>query len=451
MKLSLIRLPGLLSLAGILMLCFFTWFSGDDICYQNELSRYSVLEKAWLQYNYWDGRSLSIASLLQLAGLKYFPAPLITLIWAVSFIGAAFMILKIAGMEQRSSQRKPVSFNELSVMVAVLWLGMWKLIPDIIYWSTGGWYSMMLLLSLVWIYIFQKGLKYKWYSTGGSAVIFITSLLCGNNSHNVIIPLLLVAVIEMSHAIAVRKEKKALGYGLSAIAGLILSAYFVLFAPGNYERLHAIAWKGFNASFLYYFTNVIVKYCYWLLVLWGLLVYFILLNGKNPGTTVAKFFRSGPGNVGLNKSSIVTMLHAHKYLIAAISSVVVFSATSFFAVPRTAIFFASFIVLYFLDRFHLTFDPNRSKKLNYGCQAFLILFISILAFEMNQAISLQKEIAARERIYQEQKNKNVEVASIGVSKIPFAFSFTDISKDTSYWVNRCVALHYGLKTVSTRD
>ena len=50
-------------------------------------------------------------------------------------------------------------------------------------------------------------------------------------------------------------------------------------------------------------------------------------------------------------------------------------------------------------------------------------------------------------IFNENKGSDVMVTPVSKAEIPFAFSYVDISTDTSYWVNRCVALHYGLKTV----
>ena len=121
----ILQLLSFLSLAGILTLCFFSWFSSDDLCYRNELSRYTVLDKAWLQYMYWDGRSLGIASLIQLTGLKYFSAPVITVIWVVSFIGMAIMILKIIQLENPVAPLQNISLIATALLSAIMWLGMW--------------------------------------------------------------------------------------------------------------------------------------------------------------------------------------------------------------------------------------------------------------------------------------------------------------------------------------
>ncbi|CAN5601029.1 hypothetical protein BH11BAC1_BH11BAC1_28810 [soil metagenome] len=398
---------------------------------------------------YWDGRSTGLASLVQLAGLKYFSAPVITLGWALSFIGMAIMILKIINCENNSAEKKNISLVESALLSTVMWVGMWKLIPDIIYWPTGGWYCMMGLLALTWIYLFLKDINNKAFTARRNIFIFLVSLLCGNNSHNVIIPLIFLAMIEGAKTNMIIKDKKALAYIFSAIAGLSISAIFVMFAPGNFERLKAISWQGFNLSFLNYCFIVFTKYCYWLLVLFLLFPVFAWLHGLSMVQTLNNFFPGSCKEILKNKKSFILALYNHKFLIAAISTVFVFSATSFFAVPRTAIFFAMFIVLYVIQKSIINFHSPRSKKIVNGSIVFFSLFIGIVIFEMVKVNALHIELESRETQYQMNQGADVNVAAIPETNIPFAFTFVDISADSGNWVNRCVATNFNLKTVRT--
>ncbi|MEO8088318.1 MAG: hypothetical protein ABI763_15965 [Bacteroidota bacterium] len=446
---KLLRILSILSLVGILALCVFSWFSGDDLCYRNELARYSVLDKAWLQYMYWDGRSTGLASLIQLAGLKYFPAAAITLIWAFSFICMSVMILKIIKLESHSGEEKNISLVETALLSAMLWVGMWKLIPDIIYWPTGGWYCMMGLLALTWIYQFLKGINTKRFTARKNLFIFLISLLCANNSHNVIIPLIFLALIEGVKAIVINQDRKVLSYVLSALAGLAISTIFVLFAPGNFERLKAISWQGFNLSLINYCLIVFAKYCYWLLALFLLFPVFAWLNGLSLGQTLNNFFPGSLKEIVKNKKSLIASLYNHKFLVAAFSTVFVFSATSFFAVPRTAIFFAMFIVIYVVQKSSINFQPARSKKFVTGSVIFLSFFIGIVIFEMVKVNALQNVLESREAKYRLNQRADVTVDAIPESNVPFAFTFVDISADSGNWVNRCVASNSNIKTVRT--
>jgi len=431
-----LRFAALLPVAGIITLCAFTFFSGDDICYRNELARYTVLKKAWLQYLFWDGRSLSIPSLVQLTALKYFPAPFVSLIWTLSFLGSVYLILKILQLDFNVQ----LNFFSFGILSAILWLGMWKLIPDILYWPTGGWYCMMLLLALIWIYFLNKEMKEQNFNQAKIIFIFILSILCGTNSHNIIIPLIFIAIEKLVYSRVVLKEKKSTQYLLFAIGGLLIGGFMVLLAPGNGERLKAIAWNGFNSEFLLNCGLVFTRYCYWLLALFALLVFLCWMHKKN----ILNAFSPGRASAGATKWIIA--IHQHCYLIAALLSVVVFSATSFFAVPRTALFFGIFITLYILKQFQIDFKAD-TNRMRISAMVLLVGCSGIIFFEAWKVNSLRQELQLREDIYNLNAGKDVTVEVISESKIPFAFQFVDISPDTNFWVNRCVALDKGLKTV----
>ncbi|MCX6275702.1 MAG: DUF6056 family protein, partial [Bacteroidetes bacterium] len=267
-----LKLLCILSLACLPVLCFFTWFSGDDICYRNELARYSILEKAWLQYLYWDGRSLGIASLIQLTCLKYCSAPFTCSVWTLSFIGIAIMILKIVDRDKPGGSKKNTSVISIALLTSIMWLGMWKLVPDILYWPTGGWYCVMCLLGLLWIDLFMNDLRTRKFSPKRNLMILIVSVFCSVNSHNLVLSLFILVLIELAFIIASSGNKKAIIYCLFALTGIIAGASFVLAAPGNMERLKAISWQGFNSSFLYHFALVLLRYCYWLTALFFLII-----------------------------------------------------------------------------------------------------------------------------------------------------------------------------------
>ncbi len=442
----LIQVLGILSLAGILALCRFSWFSGDDLCFKIELARYSVLDKAWLQYLHWDGRSLGLASLLQLFCLKYFSAPVITFIWASAFIANSFLVLKIAAIDKPVPENK-ISMVSIALLSSMMWLGMWKLIPDILYWPTGGWYVVMCLLGLFWIYFISIEIRAENFSRKKYFSVFIISFICGNNSHNFIVPLLLFGLIELLHSMFFMNNKRAVYFILSALSGLILSAYIVMLAPGNIERLHAVSWTGFNASFLMNCFLVFTKYMYWLLLLICFYPLLLWMNGKN---IFASLRFSNLKFSKLNSmSSFVNLMYSQRYLIAALSTVMVFSATSFFAVPRTALFFAVLMIIYALQKNNLIQGKMKTNRFMFGGSAFLFMFLIIIIFEMIKVNALKEKLNNRESLYKLNPGKDVIVDPIIDSEIPFAFIFVDISPDSSYWVNRCVALHSGLKTVRT--
>jgi len=446
----ILKILSVVSIAGILLLSFFSWYSADDLCNLNELARYSVLKMAWLQYMNWDGRSLSLAGFLQLSVLKYFSAEAATFLWAASFVGVAFLILKIVSIENPLFISRENMLVATAIIASVLWLGEWKLIPDIIYWPTGGSYSFMNLVGLLWLYVFLSGIKAKSFTLGNNLLILLLSLICGINSHNYIIGLIVIVLIESGYHLYVNKNKSASGYIFCAFIGLFGGALIVFLAPGNQVRLSHVTYHGLTSQFLYFYFIVLAKYMYWLYTLLILCIIIAWLSGnnffspqRNYFSALKEFFRS------LKLHSLLTHLHDHKYLVAAFATISVFTATYFFAVPRTAIFFATFLVIYFFQRAWKGEWRMNTGKFISGSVALLIIFITVITVQLYKANSVKQQLAERENLYNSHPGMDVVVNPVDKNKIPFAFLFVDISADSSDWVNRCVALHHGIKTVRT--
>jgi len=445
----LLKILSVISIAAIILLSFFSWYSADDLCYRNELARSSIFKMAWYQYMHWDGRSLSMAAFVQLFSLKYFPPELVTFLWACSFIGVAVLILKIVRIENPLFCNRQHALIATAIIAATCWLGMWKSLPDIVYWPTGGSYSFMNLVGFFWLSVFLSDLNSNRFSPGRRWLLFIFSFVCGINSHNFMTGLIVIVLIEWGYYRFVRNDKAAGLYIACSLIGLLAGTSIVFFAPGNDVRLSAISYQGLNSHFLFFYFLVLAKYCYWLLSLIALLMMIAGLSGKNNFFQKENFVSGAKEFLSFmrEKKSILIMLHRHKFLLAAGATAVIFSATPFFATPRTGIFFGTFLVIYFFQRGWKEEWKMDSARFIYGSIFFLSIFLSIIFFQLFRAQEIRHQLAEREQIYTSHKGMDVAVAPISKADIPFAFLFTDIRPDSSYWVNRCVALHYELKTV----
>jgi hypothetical protein len=437
-----LKILSVLAIAGIILLSFFSWFSCDDFCNKSELARYSVFKMAWIEYLNWDGRSLSISSFVQLTALKYFPVELTTGIWASAFVLTVIFIFKIIQIENPVFYKGKNSFVLVAVFCAMLWLGLWKLVPDIIYWSTGGSYSLLNLLGVLWLYIFLRGLKAERFNKSNCVFIFFVSIFLGMNSHNLIVSLLSICLVEAGYYKIVKKDNCAFVYILCASAGLLISGSVVFFAPGNFIRLSAGLHIGSDWNFLIHYLIVLARYGYWLFSLLVLCFAVLWLTGQNFRLSL-KLIR----DEARKKQPVFLFFHNHKYFVAAFATIAVFFVTSFFAVPRTAIFFSTFMVIYLFQKMWITELNIFSKRFMAGSMVFLSVFICILIFQMTKAYSVKQKLSEREKLFSTMKGNDVVVPSISKSSVPFAFSFVDVSPDSSYWVNRCVAMHYQLKTI----
>jgi len=447
----LVNILSIFSVAGILLLCLFTSFSGDDYCIKGQLSETSILDLSWAEYLNWDGRRLSIPSFVQLGFLSYLPAEFITFFWGLCFIGTSFFICKILSIENPSFQENGLSISTLGMMCVVLWLGMWKFIPDIIYWPTGGAYSLSGLLGIFWLYAFLRGLKSNTFSAQKCFLIFLLSILCGNNSHNFLTGVIVLCLIELGYHWFVNRNKNAAIYILCALFGLIAAAFIVFSAPGNYARLNALPHSDISPKLIFHYLVVLTKHAYWLWALPCLCIALILISGNRFDSIMSGFLISIKNIFRVFKSwrNFLIALYENKYLITALATMLVFATAYSFSVPRTGLFLALFLVIYIFQKGWKASRDNNSKIFYYGKIILFGGFLILISAQTYKANPLKNKLSEREKFMVQRKGIDVSIRAIDKKEIPLALTFTDISSDSSYWVNRCVAKYYGLKTVRT--
>jgi len=441
---KLLKILGVLSIAGISALCFFTNFSGDDYCFKSELANQSVLGFAFKQYMNWDGRSLSVAFILSLAFLKYLSVKYITLLWTICFICTIYFIIKILQIENKFFNEERNWLLFFSILSAIMWLGMWKLISDTIYWATGGAYSFENLSGVIWLYCFLKVAHIGKFNLGKNVFMFFLSFFIGVTVHNLVVGLITFCLIELCHKLFIKRERVEYIYALFTLIGLLSGAFVVFFAPGNSIRLSVLPHTGFSLELFHFYFLILLKYLYWL---WPLLVLCLLvlwLFGNNIFSFIKNLFLSV-----WKKQFWLLTVYEHKYLITALSTILVFSVAHSFAVPRTSVFFGTFLVIYIFQKGFTGFRNQYTKKFIYSAVCFFGMFLSIIIFEAVKAQALNEKLKKREQVFAERKGKDAVVTPINKNEIPFAFSFTDISSDSTFWVNIYVAKYFNLKTVRT--
>lgn len=441
MNIKTLNLLSILSLIGIPALCCFVHFSSDDFCYRNLIEGQSIFEVAWSEYMNWDGRRLNIPSLIQLYALQHLPAPIITGLWALSFTGTAWVICKILCLENSRFAEGGTSLPAVAFMSAILWLGMWKLIPDIIYWPTGGAYSLMALLAMLWLWVFQQGLREEKFSFKKNVLIFLLSFIFGNSSHNLVPALVILCLTEMGYELIIAKRKKAVRFTGWALTGLLGASFIVFMAPGNFSRLNVLPHSGLSPMLLFYYFKVLAMNLYWLIALLVLCLAATWLSGR---TLLPKM-------QVLWKKPFIHTLFEHKYLLAGMATMLVFAVAYSFVSPRTGLFLGLFMAIYIFQKgWNKSWNSN-SGVFFYGRILLLSGFLTILGFQFFKARLLHQKLELREHMLSmAKKGSDVEVNAITRNEIPFVFTFTDISPDTTYWVNRCMASDYKLKTIRTQ-
>jgi len=442
----------IVSLSLIVGLSFFTFPSSDDFSLYMDLSKCSVFEHAGNMYHNWDGRSLSIPALLQYTLLKYCSAQGSTFVWSLSFIFNAFLLLKIilleCAIEIKSKKQLVIFWGYLAI---TLWLGFYSHISQTVYWSTGGIYSMASSFALAWIYLFltvvtsttkQPLAKYL--------LLIVLSVIAGTLSQNLVPALLVFVGYAFISKSSIRKNS------LLVFFSILIGACFLYAAPGNYNRaslgpntLQLQAWKMFYHSayaLTYYEYKSIVLVCLTLAFAFVLLPNDIAIRERNVITKATKW------------NYFLQIMAKSKWLIIALSTLLIFIVVPDFVSSRTAIFFMFFIVMFIVTTFHWfaknawlntfvqRFNTDHLKqKIKLGA---FIAFIAIILLHNYAATHIKSELAVRNKQLQNPANRGKDLCVSAIkTAIPFSLKFDDIKADSTFWINSCVAKYYGLRTV----
>jgi len=442
----------IVSLSLIVGLSFFTFPSSDDFSLYMDLSKCSVFEHAGNMYHNWDGRSLSIPALLQYSLLKYSSAQCSTFVWSLSFILNAFLLLKIifleCAIEIKSKKQIVIFWGYLAI---TLWVGFYSHSSQTVYWSTGGIYSMASSFALAWIYLFLNVVKSTTKQTLAKYILlFVLSVIAGTLSQN-LVPALFVFV---GYVFMLQSNNRKIS--LLVFFSILIGACLLYAAPGNYNRaslgpntMQLLQWKMFYHSayaLAYYGYISIVLVCLTLVYAFVLLPNSIAIKDSNVTTKATKW------------NYFLQILANCKWLIIALSTLLIFIFVPDFVSSRTAIFFMFFIVLFIVTGIHwlakFAWFNAFLQSLNKGYLKQIIMlgafiaFIAIILSHYYAASCIKSELSVRNKQLENPTNRGKDLCIPAFkTAIPFSLKFDDIKADSTFWINGCVAKYYGLHTV----
>jgi len=464
------------SMFFVVSLAFFTWKWADDFCLFNDLHKESLWMFAWDLYKTWDGRGLMIGLTSGFA-MKYLPVVVTNTIWASALIGSAYFIYKIIIYEVSFLNKNRVdSIIQIAAITIVLWLGMSIHISETVYWSTGGYYILSAFFGLAWSYILIK--IFKGRSNAQHIKIsrlinfFIISILIGMFSHNLSTGLLALGFLSaiISWMKDGFKSMKLKNIGLGTL-GILIGTFIISVAPGNFTRasrgqrsFHFSA-KEMSSNFMdmfEYYRGISIN-----LVILGIILALLLTLLINNRYILKKEFIidfTKKIRIPFDRRLLIVILDKSKFMLAALATILPFIFVPDFGAPRTSIFFMIFLLIFILSFFPLIFKKifytELSTNINYEKKVpsfvyllFSIVFVSYLFVIIPhnlKAYEIKKKIIKREMFLSEQGNENKDIIAkkLRIKNIPFSLRFTDISDDSTNWVNGCVAEYYNLKSIS---
>jgi hypothetical protein len=425
------RLLWLLALSSLMLFLiqpFFTWFTADDFCFMPEVQSQGIFQNMWHHYMNWDGRGMSITFIVARLGLwsgVYWVGPMLASVLFMLFGG---LVLRVFMPRLENHKERIIS---LSVMTAVLWLCAFPFSSQTLYWSTGAGYNLDIILILAGYALFIYYRPALPFVLGTLPVLFYV----GTASPNAVAGLLFLFA---THAVTewnqLRKQwLKYLWLLMPIIAGFLM----VILAPGNANRLVGMAKSNLTHIWTIYFNaghilENLMEYntpVTWMLLLAGML-------GAWAGMT--------------EKKGLKQHLFAHRFLFAAIISVYFFMAMPGAHAPRTNIHFMAFMTMYGISGLAALMEAFSTLALRFTRPlqyTVLFCFLGIGLYQTWDARNARRLVLQRDAKLRKLHGQVVVLGKADDIKEPTTRKFEDLGSDPNYWLNRCVADYYGLKSI----
>lgn len=417
---------------------FYTWFAADDFCYMGKVQNEGIISGMFHEYMHWDGRSISLTFPVCRLGLyfgKYWMGPLLG---SVLLMLAGFLMLKIAGYKFKS--KRDLVFT-LVFFTAVLWLCVFSISSQTLYWTTGIGYNMDIVMLLFAYWLFTVWNNKKWQYLAAIPAFFYA----GTASPNGVLALLFVIGVHFFKELWIDKKVNYKRYFFSV--GLILLAFIIVIkAPGNANRLNGFDKANFTHIWTIYFNiKTMISH------LWEYntaLIWMFLALGMAGAWYQYQIITQG---ISKNlRKKLVAFVFVNRWFLAALLAFAFFLPFPGLHAPRTNIQFIIFALLYSLTTIkYLPFAQltEHSTPMNKIMAVVLLVFIIIGSSQAFDARYCKGQLASRVEMFRQNQGKDVVLDADDIIRPPGTRRFEDVSDDTSYWLNECVAQRYGLKSI----
>ena len=464
-----------LSLAGLAYLGTFTRLHADDFCMAGDAARLGVFQSVLNWYNHWTGRLMFLffTSLLGLGG------PSLASIAPVILIAGWLLILAWALLPliQSAAWDSPRLLAMVAAGLALLVL--FSTIPNLfqsVFWQDGQVNYAFPLLGLT----VQAGVILRtWLGRASSscpaavyiAVIFVLTLLSGGFTESfsalqaALWFLVLVALLLLASPAT---RRRLLPVAAAALAGALIALLIVLVAPGNQVRqdlmpvraglFRIITFSIRNAAY------ILAKYPLWNpgWALLSVIVPFLSAWWLSPNSTVPR----PPGSLRQLwadpwlRGLILVPVGAFMLLAAACAPVVY--AMDAYPDDRTILIPQFILVLaatlwsgllgMVLRRYRYLPDPSAQSWRRAIPAVLLGAIVLASGFSIMSTIRQVPDYQAYATSWDQRAGLLAAAHQKGTSDITVPglsnrFGVADLQAEPDYWVNRCMAIYYGLANI----
>ena len=420
-----------------------TWPTADDYCNRVLVDGAGVAGALrWLFFE-WSGRLASGVPLYLAFALVDLPAMRwVSFALACLFAFAAWLIALLVAIED-----PPLRWPLSAFVFATLVLGLYQLLGQTVFWSTGGIvYMVPLVLTLLWLVPIRR-IVHGALPRRGTAYGFVLGLAVGN-SIELVLPILAAYVVlvvpsrwENLSAVARRALRLR-------VAGVMVGAVVLVAAPGNYVRA-----KVTPDSFRLEPPYVVAQYLHMLREIATIAWPMVAIIGTLAIASLLVATRVSATRATHERPS--TLREAGALAIGASASFVpVLVAPAQFA-PRNGIYLLVFMLVAALVP--LVAYVQRARWHPFVSAAFIglagagtVVVGAPLAADAGLSDAFRDRLLTRDRALRqtpEADQTDATVPPVGLP-VPRTLHFVELDSNPKQWNNACTAKYYGLHSIA---
>lgn len=358
----------------------------DDFVFMERVKDYNIVDYIWSGYMQWDGRYLSLHTVLHYFMIKHFGVVFSVFVWSLFFYLFCLFALLLVEEHQKLTLNFRVFFLKLGLLTLLLWLGFSYHIADTVYWAAGGGYVMSLAMVYGWVYVYRKnGDKSAHLHL---IVFFFFSLLTGLVGVIGSFPVLVFLFLD--YIFRVRGEKRAycLKFPLVGFAGVLVGTLLNVLAPGNFIRGSIL-----ESSFNFYLplmlldgVKITLRYLYFsfpVILASFLWVVFSRIISHPLQDMVFRLYSPRVYLFGVRNSSKKAIVGHTQWFFMAFASIIPMLAIPEFAGGRATIFFMAFLftgMVLVLQKLVWLHDPKFTPLATIVMKSYHIRVALLLVF-----------------------------------------------------------------------
>ena len=442
-------ITAVIGLSMVLLYSFMLWPWGDDMAYRFSLKHRLFFDSTLNEGLKFDARLLTPIAFFRNFIYKFVSHGLAIFSYVIVFYLSTFLIFNY--IIKTAFNDWIDKFIFYSFFTQIIFYSLNFITSEILFWEAGGYYTLNLLVGLLWMICFDKISNFDKPNNKFFALYILLSILAGTLTYNITIALMSYAIIKYILNDIKNIKISAFGFLLLTCAAIIL-----IFSPGALQR------TAYNNLDLFHkimgvmvaFIQVPATYADYSLKLILLMILYTFT-----------YYIYSPDNqyITISSSGYRSVINYFCFAILAFSTIAPFLIARHLASPRTATYFIIFITIFifnfYIDIYNKIIALKTPSKNLSGTFILFFFIYHIFSFSNHYyvAYDLRKQHIERDTLLRSEAAKKSKFVELK----PYFFQYDTFSlyslknaeptDNPKNFQNDHYQLVYGIDTIIIRN